>query len=230
MHPGPAPTQDFSSTSTRPSAPPRTTIRLLRSGRLAGRQAFPIGRESYFYRPLDLFGICIGAHYCPSLTDQDRAWLRGVLQQGRTRLAEGSRAYYLGSIAASHLGANWTVQQPRTEDLPLATLCLLYWITTHEPLAKVTGVTLPAPALASAILSRALMIPEHYIEGPVVPLLGSQSLGDADLPMCLLVGAVVEFSLAARRALAGMPFRHLANLAGTAYSPLRPSMRVLPSH
>ena len=45
------------------------------SARLAQRQAFPLDRESYFYRPLNLLGICIGAWHCPALTDVDRKWL-----------------------------------------------------------------------------------------------------------------------------------------------------------
>jgi hypothetical protein len=61
-----------------------------------------------------------------------------------------------------HLGTNWLVQQPRTEDLPLATLCLLYWIAGQEPLAKATGINVPASSLASTILSRALMTVDHY--------------------------------------------------------------------
>jgi hypothetical protein len=65
--------------------------------RLAQRQAFPLDRESYFYRPLDLLGICIGARHCPVLTDDDRKWLQQVLCDGATRLPEHSRAHYLGN-------------------------------------------------------------------------------------------------------------------------------------
>jgi hypothetical protein len=44
--------------------------------RLAQRQAFPIDRESYFYRPLELLGICIGAQSCPAVADSDRQRLK----------------------------------------------------------------------------------------------------------------------------------------------------------
>jgi len=130
--------------------------------RLAQRQAFPIDRESYFYRPLDLLGICIGAHHCPAITDHDRSWLRDILQQGRSRLPEPSRAYYLGSIAASHLGAPWQVQQPRINDLPLPTLSLLYWIASQPPLRTATGLSIPGPDLATAILCRVFTARDHY--------------------------------------------------------------------
>ncbi len=130
--------------------------------RLAGRQAFPIDRESYFYRPLDLLGICIGAGSCPALNDQDRAWLRTTLQQGHARVPETSRSYYLGSIAASHLGVHWPVAQPRLPDLPLPTLCLLYWITAQASIRKATALNVAASELASAILCRALAAQDHY--------------------------------------------------------------------
>ncbi len=56
--------------------------------RLAQRQAFPIDRESYFYRPLDLLGICIGAQSCPALGDSDRQWLKAILNDSAGRLPE----------------------------------------------------------------------------------------------------------------------------------------------
>lgn len=130
--------------------------------RLAQKQAFPIDRESYFFRPLDLLGICIGAHYCPALTDQDRAWLRGVLEQGRTRLTEPSRAYYVGSIAGWYLGTPWPVQTPRLNDLSLPILSLLYWMTNQGPLAISTGLKIPEQELATAILVRALTAQDAY--------------------------------------------------------------------
>ena len=130
--------------------------------RLASKQAFPIDRESYFFRPLDLLGICIGAHHCPALTDQDRAWLRGILQQGRPRLQETSRGYYLGAVAGWHLGAPWPVPSPRTKDLPLPILSLLYWMTNQEPLATATGLNVPGPELATAILARAFTAQDPY--------------------------------------------------------------------
>jgi hypothetical protein len=130
--------------------------------RLAQKQAFPIDRESYFFRPLDLLGICIGAHHCPALTDQERAWLRGILEQGRARLTEPSRAYYLGSIAGWHLGAPWPIQQPRIKELSLPILSLLYWMNNQGPLATSTGLKIPEQELATAILIRAFTAQDAY--------------------------------------------------------------------
>lgn len=123
--------------------------------RLAQRQAFPLDRESYFYRPLDLLGICIGARHCPSLTDEDRKWLQQVLRDGATRLPEHSRSCYLGAIAAAQLGITWTMQStPRIQDLSLCSLSLLYWISSQDGLATSIGLTVTAKDLAVIILQQ----------------------------------------------------------------------------
>jgi REase_DpnII-MboI len=124
--------------------------------RLAQRQAFPLDRESYFYRPLDLLGICIGARHCPALTDDDRKWLQQVLCDGAARLPEHARSHYLGAIAAAQLGITWTMHStPRIQDLTLAPLSLLYWITTQDGLATSIDLTITPKDLAVIILQQA---------------------------------------------------------------------------
>jgi REase_DpnII-MboI len=126
--------------------------------RLAQRQAFPIDRESYFYRPLDLLGICIGAQACPALTDHDRQWLKAMLESGATRLQEHSRAQYLGAVAANQMGVIWTMHStPRLQDLSLASLSLLFWLINQEALAASIGLTLNRSELAAAVLESALL-------------------------------------------------------------------------
>jgi hypothetical protein len=130
--------------------------------RLAQRQAFPIDRESYFYRPLDLLGICIGAQSCPSLTDNDRQWLKAILETGAARLPEHSRAHYLGAIAANQIGVTWTMHStPRLQDLSLANLSLLYWIVSQKALATSIGLTLNDQELAAAVLQMAFLHQNH---------------------------------------------------------------------
>jgi hypothetical protein len=131
--------------------------------RLAQRQAFPIDRESYFYRPLDLLGICIGAKSCPALSDSDRQWLRTILETGAARLPEHSRAHYLGAIAANQIGVNWTTHStPRFQDLSLANLSLLYWITSQKALATSIGLALNEQELAAAVLQMAFFHQNHW--------------------------------------------------------------------
>ena len=130
--------------------------------RLAQRQAFPIDRESYFYRPLDLLGICIGAQSCPALTDIDRQWLKAIMEQGAARLPEHSRARYLGAVAANHVGVNWTMHStPRLQDLSLASLSLLYWLIGQQKLATNIGLALNEQELAAAVLRMAILNQIH---------------------------------------------------------------------
>jgi len=131
--------------------------------RLAQRQAFPIDRESYFYRPLDLLGICIGAQCCPALVDSDRQWLKAILNDGAGRLPEHSRAHYLGAVAAKQLGVTWTLHStPRLQDLSLASLSLLYWLTGQQALAASIGLTVSEKELAAAVLRTALLNQNPY--------------------------------------------------------------------
>ncbi len=131
--------------------------------RLAQKQAFPIDRESYFYRPLDLFGLCVGAHHCQVLTDDNRKWLRQVLSNGEPRLSEHLRSHYFGAVAAAQLGVTWTMQStPRVQQLPLASLSLLYWISEQQELAASIGLNIPPKELAVAILQQAFTAESSY--------------------------------------------------------------------
>lgn len=131
--------------------------------RLAQRQAFPLDRESYFYRPLDLLGICTGARHCSALSDDDRRWLQQVLGDGVTRLTEHSRSHYLGAIAAAQLSVTWTMHStPRLQDLPLSSLSLLYWITSQDGLANSIGPSITAKDLAVIILQRTFTAQNTY--------------------------------------------------------------------
>jgi hypothetical protein len=131
--------------------------------RLAQRQAFPIDRESYFYRPLDLLGICIGAQSCPTITDGDRQWLRAILEDGAARLPEHSRAHYLGAVAANKIGVTWTMHStPRLQELPLARLSLLYWIANQKALATSISLKLNEQELATTMLQQVFIDQHHY--------------------------------------------------------------------
>lgn len=154
--------------------------------RLSQRQAFPIDRESYLYRPLDLLGICIGAQSCPTLSDSDKQWLREIMENGAARIPEHSRAHYLGAVAASHLGVAWTMHStPRLQDLSLASLSLLYWLVRQKVLAAGIGLTLNEDQLANAVLQTALLNTNHC-----------DDLADAGL-ILYAVGNIVERTIEA---------------------------------
>jgi hypothetical protein len=125
-------------------------------GRLASRNAFPIDRESYFYRPLDLLGLCLGARYCPHLNDGDRGWLKDVLQGGRSRLQQGTFAYILGTFSAMQLGIVWPIAVPPAMDQTLAMLGLLHWLFRETEFVTAQRVAGPSADLEIALLQQAL--------------------------------------------------------------------------
>ena len=120
------------------------------------RNAFPIDRESYFYRPLDLLGLCLGARYCPDLNDGDRGWLKDVLQAGRSRLQQETFAYILGTFSAMQLGIVWPIEVPPATDQPLAMLGLLHWLFRETEFATAQRVAAPSADLEIALLQQAL--------------------------------------------------------------------------
>jgi len=126
--------------------------------RLASRNAFPVDRESYFYRPLELIGLCLGAKHCPAVGQARREWLRRILDQGQDRLQSGTPAQLLSAYAASHLGIRWNTQVPQSHDLPLTALCLLHWLSTELEFLNLTGLDLKIEGLEALILNLALSV------------------------------------------------------------------------
>jgi hypothetical protein len=124
--------------------------------RLASRNAFPVDRESYFYRPLELIGLCFGAYDCPAVDSAHREWLSKIMEEGRERLQAGMHSHFLTAFAASCLGVRWTVLTPQTDQCSLSTLCLLHWLATEVEFLKLTGLDLKPQSLEARILNLAL--------------------------------------------------------------------------
>jgi len=124
--------------------------------RLASRNAFPIDRESYFYRPLELIGLCLGARHCPTVDPSHREWLRKILDQGRDRLQPGTPTLLLAAYAASQLDVRWEIQMPLSNDLPLPTLCLMHWLYKEAEFSSSLGLSLKYSDLEQRLLNLAL--------------------------------------------------------------------------
>jgi hypothetical protein len=99
----------------------------------------------------------MGARSCPAVTPADRAWLRQTLTDGRTKVAEGSRSYVLGAVAAAQLDVTWPLPAFHTKDLSLSAASLLYWIASQKTLAETIGLQTAQAELASQVLTSALM-------------------------------------------------------------------------
>lgn len=84
--------------------------------RLSSREVFTPDRASFFYRPVELLGICLGVSNCSQVRSKDLAWLENVLRTGEQKLAGSNLwTYLLGILAANSLSIMW---KPRIRLLP----------------------------------------------------------------------------------------------------------------
>lgn len=125
--------------------------------RLTQRDPFPADRESFFFRPVDLLGISIGAMRCPDLKPTSRDWLRSVLAEGGQRIDENNLwAYWLSGYAAWMLGSGWRSRRtPAADDLSLTDLCLLKWLSLQQEFSRHAGLLLSDVLLDTTILKNA---------------------------------------------------------------------------
>jgi hypothetical protein len=62
--------------------------------RLSEREVFLQDRNSFFYRPIELLGISLGAKHCPNISSETSNWLREIFIQGEDKnLFKNSRAH-----------------------------------------------------------------------------------------------------------------------------------------
>lgn len=103
--------------------------------RLSRRDAFPIDRASFFFRPVDLLGIALGATSCSTVKKDDLNWLRGVIRDGEQRVARTDIwAFLLGAYAAHILSVQWSpIHSMAAVDLPLEDLALIKWLRDAKP-------------------------------------------------------------------------------------------------
>jgi len=98
--------------------------------RLSAREPFPLDRESFVFRPIELLGVSLGAFYCAAVTVESKQWLTTVLLEAEAKLqGSGLWSYLLGAWAARFAGIEWKpIALPRLEDLSDVELSLIRWI------------------------------------------------------------------------------------------------------
>lgn len=103
--------------------------------RLTKRKAFPSDRESFFFRPLELLGISLGASVCPGIRSEDLEWLRQVIRTGGDRQATSSAwTYLLGAYSASILHEQWLQRPlPSLADMAPCDMALILWLQQVSP-------------------------------------------------------------------------------------------------
>jgi hypothetical protein len=108
------------------------------------KEPFPLDRQSFTFRPLEVLGISLGTSVCPAVTSGAKARLIDIV----TRLADAgnddawSLAIY--SLAAHILAVSWNkTALPALSILDAPTLALLKWMTTAYNSVPLSVAVLP---------------------------------------------------------------------------------------
>lgn len=110
----------------------RDLLALWKNGfsRLATKNIFTPDRTSFFYRPVELLGISLGAINCPEVSNKNLDWLKSILQKGESKLDVNDYwVYFLGNVAASSLDVIWTQKsQLLPKEMKIEELALLKFL------------------------------------------------------------------------------------------------------
>ena len=124
--------------------------------RLSERNPFPPDRQTFPFRPLELFGITLGAGKLLNTDADGRAWLADVLRQLETVTLTGLWAKVLGRLAATHLGLTWSGGWPTPDACQtIEELAELRWVASVGEHAGPKRLD-PRP-VDEALLSRAVV-------------------------------------------------------------------------
>lgn len=128
--------------------------------RLATKNTFTLDRTSFFYRPIELLGICLGAINCPEISSENLDWLKSILQKGENKLDVNNYwASALGNLAASSLDVIWT---PKSQLLPnemtIEELALVKFLSSfHISIPQVQEIRAIENKVNEALLERCLI-------------------------------------------------------------------------
>lgn len=111
---------------------------------LTKKDAFPLDRQSFAHRPMELLGIANGAARCSVVTAQTQAELQAIVRQLPARGNQDQWSAGLYGIASYLLGVPWSHDvSPPFDALPIDVLAMLKWMAIAHPAAPVaqSGVT-----------------------------------------------------------------------------------------
>lgn len=132
--------------------------------RLSGREAFPVDRTSFFYRPTDLLGIALGInHYYKSQPEHLR-WLQEILVKGEQRLIHSDLwTFLLSAYAAQILSVPWKPRiLPLVNEMTVDELALAKWLcSVGSTLAHAFGLTQVEPLIDKTLLEHCIELSNH---------------------------------------------------------------------
>ena len=110
--------------------------------RLSSRDPLPGDRASFFFRPVELLGLALGAAAVTGHDAEPRRWLRQVIKEGGPRLGRDSRSVALAAYASSSLGAPAGAGSVSSPDGSAADLAIRWLVATEAPdAARQAGIT-----------------------------------------------------------------------------------------
>ncbi|RUT03648.1 hypothetical protein DSM106972_052870 [Dulcicalothrix desertica PCC 7102] len=130
--------------------------------RLSGRNAFPLHRNSFFYRPIELFGIALGTNHYYKNQPEKLVWLQDIFTQGEKQLIHSDFWTFLLSAYAAHiLSINWKlIRLPLVDEMDVDQLALVKWLRSVAPtFASKFGVVELEPSIDKALLEYSLEYP-----------------------------------------------------------------------
>jgi hypothetical protein len=103
--------------------------------RLSHRNVFPVDRNSFFYRPVELLGVSLGAAHNSNVRTEDMRWLGQVLADGEQKLAACEPwAFLIGALAAHLHACAWRPILPlQPEGVTAEDLSLVKWLCAARP-------------------------------------------------------------------------------------------------
>lgn len=130
--------------------------------RLSSREAFPSDRASFFYRPVELLGISLGASLCPEVRPEDLRWLQNVLAEGEQKLAKSEAwTLLLGIYAAQILSVSWRLRSPPLlSETAIDELALAKYICSfHSSFAQLLSFSQLESEIDKVLLDRCIATP-----------------------------------------------------------------------
>jgi hypothetical protein len=128
--------------------------------RLSCKDAFAADRQTFAYRPLEVFGICTGASKIASIDGKLLAWLKNVLLRLEREVSSSGWEEQLCEAAAAKIGAKWRSSLPitlpvmRPEELALRRWLLSSRINSLPPeKSKLVSAEIDAELLRRAVSS-----------------------------------------------------------------------------
>ncbi len=128
--------------------------------RLATKETFTLDRTSFFYRPIELLGISLGAANCSKIDPENLDWLRTIVRKGKDKLDNNDYwSYLIGNLAASSLNVTWTDKsQLIPEDMTIEELALVKFLFSfHISIPKIQEVKSIEDKINKVLLERCLI-------------------------------------------------------------------------